>query len=578
MKTIKKILTYLCIFLMCIMLGRVEHVKADETASISISSASGNVGDIITITVTISASDGIDGATIPVSYDNSIIRPTSGGNSGVVTFSLLDMTYSSSGQVSMDFEIIGAGTTTLSVTGDARISVNGYRAEVQGKSSGRVTGSAPSSASSDNTLKSLQISPGTLSPAFSAGTTTYTATVGKDVDELVVSAAANDDKAKVSVSGRRMDPGRNTTRITVTAENGETRTYIIYTTKETDGQEAATKEAESSSEEVTEETSGVAESEVTYNNKKYVIASSLSDKQIPADYEETEIDYNGTKVKAAKGIKTQLILVYLENTDGQGGSGLYIYDADGRSFSPYNTVTEPEILYTILPAGLAKNKPEGYTLTKFTMNGQEVEVLMDNERQYCLFYGVSSLGEKGWFRYRVSDGTIQAYSVSVVTADSMADEDGNKSVNIFTDNKVLIIAAAIALAVVLALIIVIIVLSSKLSKLKKAFSMASKDGVQLDEYLEQEIDDYDLDDYEDDEDDITATDEESEEHKDSITVTDEESEEYKDSISATDEREDGTSVTDEKSDNEEPFKAQDMEDTEDALEELELVDLDDEEK
>ena len=236
MKTIKKILTFLCIFLMCIMLGRVENVKADENASISISSASGNVGDIITITVTISASDGIDGATIPVSYDNSIIRPTSGGNSGVVTFSLLDMTYSSSGQVSMDFEIIGAGTTTLSVTGDARISVNGYRAEVQGKSSGRVTGNAPSSASSDNTLKSLQISPGTLSPAFSAGTTTYTATVGKDVDELVVSAVANDDKAKVSVSGRRMDPGRNTTRITVTAENGETRTYIIYTTKETDGQ------------------------------------------------------------------------------------------------------------------------------------------------------------------------------------------------------------------------------------------------------------------------------------------------------------------------------------------------------
>ena len=553
---------------MCIMLGRVEHVKADETASISISSASGNVGDIIKITVTISASDGIDGATIPVSYDNSIIRPTSGGNSGVVTFSLLDMTYSSSGQVSMEFEIIGAGTTTLSVTGDARISVNGYRAEVQGKSSGRVTGSAPSSASSDNTLKSLQISPGTLSPAFSAGTTTYTATVGKDVDELVVSATANDDKAKVSVSGRRMDPGRNTTRITVTAENGETRTYIIYTTKETDGQEATTKEAESSSEEVTEETSGVTESEVTYNNKKYVIASSLSDKQIPADYEETEIDYNGIKVKAAKGIKTQLILVYLENTDGQGGSGLYIYDVDSRTFSPYNTVTEPEILYTILPAGLAKNKPEGYTLTKFTMNGQEVEVLMDSERQYCLFYGVSSLGEKGWFRYRVSDGTIQAYSVSVVTADNMADEDGNKSGNIFTDNKVLIIAAAIALAVVLALIIVIIVLSSKLSKLKKAFSMASKDGVQLDEYLEQEIDDYDLDDYEDDEDDISATDEESEEQEDSTSVTDEESEEHKDS----------TSVTDEKSDSEESFKAQDMGNTEDTLEELELVDLDDEEK
>ena len=40
---------------------------------------------------------------------------------------------------------------------------------------------------------------------------------------------------------------------------------------------------------------------------------------------------------------------------------------------------------------------------------------MDADRQYCLFYGVSSLGEKGWFRYRVSDGTIQAYSVVKTT-------------------------------------------------------------------------------------------------------------------------------------------------------------------
>lgn len=561
------ILSVLMIFFIPGIIG-INEVKAAQIAHISIGSGSCYVDGTVTINISASSDVNIFMCDFYVEYDASVLQVVSGdydaGGSGTLHFLSTDKT-----SFSVTFRAISAGSSSISLIKSTAIVSSAEEDYMTiSASSGNVIVSAPSSASSDNTLKSLQISPGTLSPAFSAGTTTYTATVGKDVDELVVSATANDDKAKVSVSGRRMDPGKNTTRITVTAENGDTRTYIIYTTKETDGQEAATKEAESSSEEVTEETSGVTESEVTYNNKKYVIASSLSDKQIPADYEETEIDYNGIKVKAAKGIKTQLILVYLENTDGQGGSGLYIYDVDSKTFSPYNTVTEPEILYTILPSGLAKNKPEGYTLTNFTMNGQEVEVLMDSERQYCLFYGVSSLGEKGWFRYRVSDGTIQAYSVSVVTADNMADEDGNKSGNIFTDNKVLIIAAAIALAVVLALIIVIIVLSSKLSKLKKAFSMASKDGVQLDEYLEQEIDDYDLDDYEDDEDDISATDEESEEQEDSTSVTDEESEEHKDS----------TSVTDEKSDSEESFKAQDMGNTEDTLEELELVDLDDEEK
>ena len=214
---------------MCIALIPVYYAKADEQASISISSASGTVGSTITVTVTISASDVIDAASVPVSYDNSIIKPVGAGNTGVVSFALLDASaYGSNESISMQFEVIAAGTTTLSVAGEAKISVNGERATVSSSSSGKVTGRAPASYSSDNTLKSLQISPGTLSPAFSPDRTTYNATVDADVTELVVSAAANDNAAKISISGRRMDPGSNTTTITVTAEDGSVKKYIIY--------------------------------------------------------------------------------------------------------------------------------------------------------------------------------------------------------------------------------------------------------------------------------------------------------------------------------------------------------------
>ena len=72
-----------------------------------------------------------------------------------------------------------------------------------------------------------------LSPAFSPDVTTYTTSVGADCASLTVSAVPNDSKATVSVSGKRMDPGFNTTTITVTAENGSKRTYTIKTTKET---------------------------------------------------------------------------------------------------------------------------------------------------------------------------------------------------------------------------------------------------------------------------------------------------------------------------------------------------------
>lgn len=488
MNKIKKLLAFIGVLAMCIALIPAYYAKADEQASISISSASGTVGSKITVTVTISASDIIDVASVPVSYDNSIIKPVGAGNSGIVSFALLDASaYGSTESISMEFEIIAAGTTTLSVAGDAKISVNGERATVSSSSSGKVTAKAPASYSSDNTLKSLQISPGTLSPAFSPDRTTYNATVDADVTELVVSAVANDNAAKVSISGRRMDPGSNTTTITVTAEDGSVKRYIIYTTKLGDGQEATT-EAESKTEAVTEDASQAVNDDgtVTIDGRKYSVVRDYSGITIPDGYQEIDYDYNGQKINAVKGIKTGLILMYLESEDGKGG--FYIYDETAKTFSPYNTVAEPEITYVVLPITNSLEKPAGYALTRFTMNGKEVQVLMDANRQYCLFYGVSSLGEKGWFRYRISDGSIQAYSVvksDTANADVKADNGKTSGNSRFWLMIVLILGLIIAV-----FIVITIVLCSKLAKVKKVFNMASKDGVDLDEYTEKVIDGY----------------------------------------------------------------------------------------
>ena len=477
MNKIKKLLAFIGVLAMCIALIPVYYAKADEQASISISSASGTVGSTITVTVTISASDVIDAASVPVSYDNSIIKPVGAGNSGVVSFALLDASaYGSNESISMQFEVIAAGTTTLSVAGDAKISVNGERATVSSSSSGKVTAKAPASYSSDNTLKSLQISPGTLTPAFSPDRTTYNATVDADVTELVVSAAANDSAAKISISGRRMDPGSNTTTITVTAEDGSVKKYIIYTTRLEDGQEATT-EAESKTE------------AVTIDGRKYSVVKDYSEITIPDGYQEIDYDYNGQKINAVKGIKTGLILMYLESEDGKGG--FYIYDETAKTFSPYNAVAEPEITYVVLPITNSLEKPAGYALTRFTMNGKEVQVLMDADRQYCLFYGVNSLGEKGWFRYRVSDGSIQAYSVvksDTANADVKADNGKTSGNSRFWLMIVLILGLIIAV-----FIVITIVLCSKLAKVKKVFNMASKDGVDLDEYTEKVIEGYESD-------------------------------------------------------------------------------------
>ena len=83
-------------------------------------------------------------------------------------------------------------------------------------------------ASKDNTLKSLTVGNATISPAFSSGTTSYTAEVPFEVSKLDVQAQANDSKAKVSINNPNLTPGGTTNvTVTVTAENGSTKTYTI---------------------------------------------------------------------------------------------------------------------------------------------------------------------------------------------------------------------------------------------------------------------------------------------------------------------------------------------------------------
>ncbi len=80
--------------------------------------------------------------------------------------------------------------------------------------------------SSVNTLSSITVSGGTLSPAFSTNTTSYTATVNSDSTTITVSKT--DSSSSVSGDGTKtLSYGNNTFNIVVTAEDGSTKTYIL---------------------------------------------------------------------------------------------------------------------------------------------------------------------------------------------------------------------------------------------------------------------------------------------------------------------------------------------------------------
>lgn len=510
MNKVKKIISALLIICMCAVMAFVNKtdILAAGTARVSIGSASGTIGDTVSIDVSISASSGIGGATIYVSYDPSILALSgSSSNSGTAMVSFMDESTASSQSKTITFRIIGAGTSSLNVIGDSKVIDIDMQACSISKSSGSVTASAPASYSSDNTLSSLQISPGVLSPAFSPDVTTYTTSVGADCASLTVSAVPNDSKATVSVSGKRMDPGFNTTTITVTAENGSKRTYTIKTTKETNSASNENNQATGSDSsngstdnnndipDVQDPNSeAIQEPNITVDNAEYKIVSANDEHPLPDGYTPTEYDYNGTKVSAGVGIDTGVTIVYLESTDGKGESGYYVYDSVRKTFSQFVEVSQPQFTYCILAIDEASMElPEGYDVGRTVINGKEVDALLDRTGNYALFYGVSSTGETGWFRYNVNDGTIQGYA-----GYNMADEqvintntktaDSDKAFN--TVSSYIFVILAVLAVVIIALIVVVIALSIKLSKSKKAFVGA------MDGYEDEDIDEEDLDDME----------------------------------------------------------------------------------
>jgi hypothetical protein len=86
--------------------------------------------------------------------------------------------------------------------------------------------------SGDATLSALSLTEGTISPAFSATTTAYTAEVDNDVEAVTVQATANHAKATLAIAGNTgLQVGENTVTVTVTAENFTTKTYTIVVTR-----------------------------------------------------------------------------------------------------------------------------------------------------------------------------------------------------------------------------------------------------------------------------------------------------------------------------------------------------------
>lgn len=146
-----------------------------------------------------------------VAYDNNLTNPINGNKTlFTVTFKVKNVA------AGTNIKISYTGVTASDGSADANVGTVTYSKTVA------------ASLATDNNLATLTVSNATISPAFSAGTTSYTANVPFEVSKLNVSATAADGKAKVSVNSPNLTPnGTTKVTVTVTAENGAKKTYTI---------------------------------------------------------------------------------------------------------------------------------------------------------------------------------------------------------------------------------------------------------------------------------------------------------------------------------------------------------------
>lgn len=479
-------------------------VKA-EGVSLGLSASTVNVGGSVTATVSCPSGYGVD---VILSVDNTAVL--SGGNDTVVVIG------DAAGQpnsASVTFSAVGAGTCTITATvrsaGDAdgnpvdfggasaAVTVNNTAQQPTDTNTGNNTGSntgsntdgttdgsstAQTTQSSDNTLKSIVLSNGSLSPAFSPKTKNYTATVDNSVTSLSISATPTNQTAKVtSVSGNdNLQVGENTITITVKAENGVTATYTIVVTRRdaTDPENSEAQEEKKSYE---------------INGSNWGISTEITEEEVLQDFTLSSILIDNLEYPCLSFNNGSLDLIKMVSEDGLN-TGFFVYDKDQGAIYPFAKISGEEH-YVIILMPDAADVPSDYAEVTLAIEGKaDVTAYQKADDELYLVYCINDRGEKGWYQYDPVEETYIRYVVPVETVEQVVEAQNPDTAlqaevaNLKLERTIILAVCGIILVILLIIIIALAirVANSRKDVLRELEEEDSED--ELDEELFVEAD------------------------------------------------------------------------------------------
>lgn len=367
----KRLILLTLILLLAISMTNTVAFGASANLSIS-GGGTYTKGSTVSITYTYSGTDfGV--ANTNITYDSSVLeyKSCSGGSAsaanGVLNVIAGDGNQRSSLSVTVTFNAKQAGSSgiTVSTGSGGVVDYDGNDLSVASRST-TVTVKDPSPQKSGNAnLASLKVSAGSLSPAFSPSRTSYTVNVGKDVSVCTISATPEHSKASVSVSGsKNLSEGKNVRTVTVTAENGSTKTYTITINrgKSTTGGDDPNPDNPDNPD--TPEVDVPQDIVVTVGDIEYTIVESVEESDIPKGFALTLAQYGEYDIPVIKDNNLKYTFVLLKNSN-TGDQEWFFYDEETDSFSSSSQLSVDEALeYSKLLAELNGEEDDSFKLGK----------------------------------------------------------------------------------------------------------------------------------------------------------------------------------------------------------------------
>lgn len=415
-RRLKRLAAMFMVLFLCIAAVPMQMLTAHAaTGKITFSDPSVTVGEQVSVKMKIASSDNtaLGASDVRLQYDSSALQflsgtSANGGAGSIRVIGAMESENQTTFTFTLKFKALKAGTSNIKVTSQEVYDANSQVVTIDHVGSSAVKVTAPVTYSKDATLSGLTISPGELTPAFSADVTEYTATVGADVEKLTVSAPATHDKASVSVSGNEgLQIGENTITCKVKAEDGETtKTYTILVTKT---EELPTESAGETSAPVT---SGGSATNVEEGN--WQVAASFDASLLPSGFSVTEFTYDGQAVQAAADAQGN-VLLYMTNESGEGE--FFLFDPTSNILAPYVTVRMAEKQIIVLPPEQIPDDitlPEGFAECTIDIGSHTVHGWIWNSKtedvpEYCIVYGQNDEGERNFYRYDQKEMTMQRY-------------------------------------------------------------------------------------------------------------------------------------------------------------------------